>query len=177
MGQNGEPAPNPTSSCTPDIAIPSASGRTWPTSCTTGASGTLTDTTGDNTLSTQGQTYSNVRINGSLTVLACDVTIRNVEVDAGIPFNSTPDVFPIWLKEPASCGVMLDHVSVITKSAPNDPRDDHVHQNHWHFNSASRSAPDWSAIVTSCSVPPCVATTTRTFSRPVADAPATAATA
>jgi hypothetical protein len=44
-----------------------------------------------------------------------------LEVDAGVPYtgNNTPDVFPIWLKEPANCGVTLDHVSVITKSAPN----------------------------------------------------------
>lgn len=94
-----------------------------PDSCTTGASdtlGTLTDVTGDVTLDTDGQVYSNMRIDGSLTVLACGVKIENVEVDAGVPFTgiSTPDVFPIWLKQPATCGVTLDHVSVITKPAP-----------------------------------------------------------
>lgn len=113
--------PNPTAGCVPGIAIPTAGSQSWPTSCSTGASGALTDTTGDVTLSTDGQTYSNMRIDGSLTVLACNVTIHNVEVDAGIAYtgNNTPDVFPIWLKEPATCGVTLDHVSVITKSAPN----------------------------------------------------------
>ena len=117
-------APNTTAGCVADIPIPNSTGRTWPSSCTTGASstlGALTDTAGDITLSTQGQVYSNMRIDGSLTVLACNVTIHNVEVDAGVPYtgNNTPDVFPIWLKEPANCRVTLDHVSVITKSAPN----------------------------------------------------------
>jgi hypothetical protein len=110
--------------CTPDIAIPSTASQAWPNSCTTGASddlGTLTSVTGDITLDQQGQLYKNMRVDGSITVLACDVKMENVEVDAGVPYsgNSTPDVFPIWLKHPAGCNVTLDHVSVITKPAPN----------------------------------------------------------
>jgi hypothetical protein len=110
--------------CTPDVAIPSAGSRTWPDSCSTGAAdslGALTDVAGDITLDQDGQVYSNHRVDGSITVLACDVTISNVEVDAGVPYtgNSTPDVFPIWLKQPPNCTVTLDHVSVITKPAPN----------------------------------------------------------
>jgi chitodextrinase len=110
--------------CTPDIAIPSTGGRTWPDSCTTGASnslGVLRNVSGDITLDQPGQVYSNMRVDGSITVLACDVKLENVEVDAGVPFtgDSTPDVFPIWLKQPANCQVTLDHVSVITRPAPN----------------------------------------------------------
>jgi hypothetical protein len=123
-GSHSSTAPNTATGCAPDIPIPSATGRGWPSSCTSGASstlGALTDTAGDIALSTQGQAYSNMRIDGSLTVLACDITIHNVEVDAGVPYtgNNTPDVFPIWLEQPANCSVTLDHVSVITKSAPN----------------------------------------------------------
>jgi hypothetical protein len=110
--------------CTPDIAIPSADGNTWPNSCTAGASNALAalvDVQGDIILDQQGQVYQNMRVDGSITVTACDVKIENVEVDAGVPYDgdSTPDVFPIWLKQPATCGVTLDHVSVITKPAPN----------------------------------------------------------
>jgi len=62
-----------------------------------------------------------MKVDSSITVLACNVTIKNVEVDSGVPYtgDSTPDVFAIWLKQDENCGVTLDHVSVITKSAPN----------------------------------------------------------
>ena len=60
-GASQPPAPPTTRSgdCTPDIPIPSASSRTWPDSCSTGASdslGTLTDVAGDVTLDQDGQT-------------------------------------------------------------------------------------------------------------------------
>jgi len=111
-------------SCTPDIPIPTAAGRSWPDSCTTGASddlGTLTDVSGD-VLLDNPQLYANRRINGTLTVVSCGVTIQNVEVDSGEPFIgiATPDLFPIWLKQDPSCSVTLDHVSVITHPAPNN---------------------------------------------------------
>jgi len=110
--------------CTPDIPIPTAAGRSWPDSCTTGASddlGTLTDVSGD-VLLDNPQLYANRRINGTLTVVSCGVTIQNVEVDSGEPFIgiATPDLFPIWLKQDPSCSVTLDHVSVITHPAPNN---------------------------------------------------------
>jgi hypothetical protein len=92
----------------------------WPTPASTGASGPLTTVNGDVTLAKQGQVYANKRVKGTLTVTACDVTIRNVEVDSGEPYtgDSTPDLFAIWLQESAACGVTIDHVSTITGSAP-----------------------------------------------------------
>ena len=93
----------------------------WPSAADTGASGALADVSGDVVLSNQGEVYTNKRIHGTLTVTACNVTIRNVEVDTGEPYtgNSTPDLFAIWLQESASCGVTIDHVSTITDGAPN----------------------------------------------------------
>ncbi|HEX4704148.1 MAG TPA: hypothetical protein VH352_18620 [Pseudonocardiaceae bacterium] len=93
----------------------------WPSAASTGASGSLASVTGDIVLSNAGQVYSNVRIKGTLTVTACNVTLRNVEVDSGEPFtgDNTPDLFAIWLQESATCGVTIDHVSTITASAPN----------------------------------------------------------
>ncbi len=93
----------------------------WPSASSTGASGSLASVSGDVVLSTDGEVYTNKRINGTLTVTACNVTIRNVEVDSGEPFtgNSTPDLFAIWLQESASCGATVDHVSTVTESAPN----------------------------------------------------------
>jgi Rhamnogalacturonan I lyases beta-sheet domain len=93
----------------------------WPSASSTGASGSLASVSGDVVLSSQGEVYTNKRIKGTLTVTACNVTIRNVEVDSGEPFtgNNTPDLFAIWLQESASCGVTVDHVSTITASAPN----------------------------------------------------------
>lgn len=78
----------------------------------------VTPPTGELILDSNNQTLSNTRVHGVVTVLGCNVTLRNVEVDAGIglsnPVDNTPDVFAIWLKEDPSCGVTLDHVSVIT---------------------------------------------------------------
>ncbi len=92
----------------------------WPTPDSTGASGPLSTVTGDVTLAKQGQVYQNMRVKGTIAVTACDVTIRNVEVDSGEPFtgDNTPDLFAIWLQESAACGVTIDHVSTITGSAP-----------------------------------------------------------
>lgn len=92
----------------------------WPSAASTGASGQLAPVSGDITLGTNGQVYENKRIKGTLTVTACNVTIRNVEVDSGEPYtgNSTPDLFAIWLQESATCAVTIDHVSTITESAP-----------------------------------------------------------
>jgi hypothetical protein len=119
-------AMTPAAGCTPGIAIPSAGGNVWPNECTTGAMdslGTLTTVTGDIILSQQGQVYSNMRVNGTIAVTACDVTLENVEVDVGEPYtgdDSTPDLFAIWLQVPATCSTTLDHVSVITQPSPNN---------------------------------------------------------
>lgn len=93
----------------------------WPTPSNTGASGALETVNGDVVLSSQGQVYTNKRVRGTLTVTACNVTIRNVEVDSGEPFtgSGTADLFAIWLQESATCGVTIDHVSTITDGAPN----------------------------------------------------------
>ena len=93
----------------------------WPSASNTGASGALTTVNGDVTLSTTGQVYANMRVKGTLTVTACNVTIRNVEVDSGEPFtgDNTPDLFAIWLQQSAACGTTIDHVSTITSSDPN----------------------------------------------------------
>jgi hypothetical protein len=94
----------------------------WPTAASTGSSGSLMPVNGDVVLKQDGQTYSNMLITGTLSITACNVTIRNVEVDAGEPFtgDNTPDLFAIWLQQNESCGVTLDHVSVITRKAPNN---------------------------------------------------------
>jgi hypothetical protein len=93
----------------------------WVSAASTGASGSLATVSGDVVLSNQGEVYSNKRIKGTLTVTACNVTLRNVEVDSGEPFtgSGTPDLFAIWLQESASCGATIDHVSTVTDSAPN----------------------------------------------------------
>lgn len=93
----------------------------WPSADSTGASGRLTTVSGDITLGTNGQVYQNMRVKGTIAVTACNVTIRNVEVDTGEPYtgDSTPDLFAIWLQESATCPVTIDHVSTITDSAPN----------------------------------------------------------
>ena len=95
--------------------------QSWPSSTSTGASGNLTPVSGDITLSKNGQVYQNKRVKGTIAVTACDVTLRNVEVDSGEPFtgDDTPDLFAIWLQESATCGVTLDHVTTLTDSAPN----------------------------------------------------------
>ncbi len=92
----------------------------WPSASNTGASGNLTTVSGDVTLSTAGQVYTNMRVRGTLTVTACNVTIRNVEVDSGEPFtgDNTPDLFAVWLQQSAACGTTIDHLSTITGSAP-----------------------------------------------------------
>jgi hypothetical protein len=93
----------------------------WPTEQDTGATGQLTDVTGPVRLTRDGQVYADKRVHGTVIVTACRVTIRNVEVDAGEPYtgNNTPDLFAVWLQQPASCGVVLDHVSVLAEPAPN----------------------------------------------------------
>jgi hypothetical protein len=57
-----------------------------------------------------------MRVKGTITVTACNVTIRNVEVDSGEPFtgDSTPDLFAIWLQQSATCGATVDHVTTLT---------------------------------------------------------------
>jgi hypothetical protein len=95
----------------------------WPTVAGTGASGTLTSASGDVTLRTNGQVYQNVRLNGTISVLGCGVTISNVEVDAGDGYrgDATPDLFAIWDKAPAGCVTTIDHVSVITDTSGSAP--------------------------------------------------------
>jgi hypothetical protein len=107
----GKPAAPPVAAMPPP---PMPTG--WPTAANTGASGALSNVAGDVVLSNAGEVYTNKRIKGTLTVTACNVTIRNVEVDAGEAFsgNSTPDLFAIWLQEADTCGVTVDHVSTIS---------------------------------------------------------------
>lgn len=95
----------------------------WPTAAGTGASGSLTSASGAVTLKTNGQVYQDVRLNGTISVLGCGVTIRNVEVDAGEAYqgNSSPDLFVIWDKAPAGCVTTIDHVSVITNTSGSAP--------------------------------------------------------
>ncbi|HEX3589689.1 MAG TPA: hypothetical protein VHV74_08650 [Pseudonocardiaceae bacterium] len=93
----------------------------WPAATNTGAGGNLTTVSGDIVLSKNGQVYQNMRVKGTIAITACNVTLRNVEVDSGEPYtgDSTPDLFAIWLQESATCGVTLDHVTTLTASAPN----------------------------------------------------------
>jgi hypothetical protein len=91
----------------------------WPTAADTGSSGTLTDVTpptGELILDQTNQVFANTRVHGTVTVLGCNITLRNVEVDASEPYNgnASPDLFAVWLKEDPSCSVTLDHVSVLT---------------------------------------------------------------
>jgi hypothetical protein len=106
-----------TSAKAPPAGLPAS----WPSATGTGASGALSTVNGDVVLAKDGQVYSNMRVKGTLAITACNVTLRNVEVDSGEPFtgDNTPDLFAIWLQESATCGVTLDHVSTITASAPN----------------------------------------------------------
>lgn len=107
------PAPTPPTPTPP--TTPSAPSGSWPTADDTGASGTLTNVNGDVILDKANQVYQNMRVNGTINVLACGVTLKNVEVDTGEPYkgDSTPDLFAIWLKAPENCSTTLDHVSVI----------------------------------------------------------------
>lgn len=116
------PTTGPTSTTTPvTTTTPIPFPASWPSENSTGAVGTLKDVSGDIVLGDDNLVYQNMRVNGTLTVTACNVTIKNVEVDSGEPFtgNNTPDLFAIWLKHPDTCKVTLDHVSVITAPAPN----------------------------------------------------------
>ncbi len=95
----------------------------WPTAANTGATGPFTDVTppsGELILDQTNQVLSNTRVHGTVTVLGCNVTLRNVEVDASEAYtgNTSPDLFAIWLKEDPSCGVTLDHVTVSTPMTP-----------------------------------------------------------
>ncbi|HEX5119521.1 MAG TPA: hypothetical protein VFW65_30395 [Pseudonocardiaceae bacterium] len=93
----------------------------WPSAATTGARGALTTVNGDVKLAKAGQVYQNMHVKGTITVTACNVTIRNVQVDSGEPFtgDSTPDLFAIWLQQSATCGATIDHVTTLTEGAPN----------------------------------------------------------
>jgi hypothetical protein len=114
----------PTTSTTlPPTTVPTTTpgpAGSWPTQDNTGSSGTLTDVTpptGELILDQPNQVLANTRVHGTVTVLGCGVTLHNVEVDASETFTgdaSTPDLFAVWLKEDPSCGVTLDHVSVLT---------------------------------------------------------------
>lgn len=93
----------------------------FPTAATAGATGSLADVTpasGEQIVDGTGTVYSGKRVHGTLTILGCGVTLRNVEVDAGVqlssPVDSTPDVFAIWNKAPEKCVTTLDHVTVST---------------------------------------------------------------
>jgi hypothetical protein len=95
----------------------------WPSAAGTGASGALTDASGDVTLKANGQVYQNVRLNGTISVTGCGVTIRDVEVDAGEAYkgDASSDLFAIWDKAPAGCVTTIDHVSVITDTSGSEP--------------------------------------------------------
>ncbi len=105
--------PTTTTSTTSTTVVPPTTGtRTWPTAQSTGASGSLADVSGEVVLGAAGQVYENKRINGTLVVTACGVTVRNVEVNAGN--NTGGDLHGIWLKQSENCTqpVVLDHVTV-----------------------------------------------------------------
>ncbi len=94
----------------------------WPTADNTGrAAGPLPVVTGDVTLDTPNQVYQNEQVNGTISVTACNVTIKNVEVLAGENYtgDSTPDLFAIWAKQPENCALTIDHVTVITNAFAN----------------------------------------------------------
>lgn len=100
-----------------------AAPTSWPTAAGTGATGTLSTASGDVMLNTNGQIYQNVRLNGTISVLGCGVTIRDVEVDAGETYrgDASPDLFAIWDKAPRGCVTTIDHVSVITNTSGSAP--------------------------------------------------------
>ncbi|MFC7496792.1 MULTISPECIES: DUF4082 domain-containing protein [unclassified Nocardioides] len=75
-----KPAPTPAPAPTP--VAPGVCVQ--PTAANTGASGNLATYTGPTTLTTPGQIIENVRVNGSLQVLADNVTIRNVAATGGV---------------------------------------------------------------------------------------------
>lgn len=108
-------SPPPSSTVTP----PPATVAGFPTADGTGSSGTLTDVTpptGELILGDDNQVLQNTRVHGTLTVLGCNVTVRNVEVDGGEPLASpvdnTDDLFLIWDKANEGCVTTFDHVTV-----------------------------------------------------------------
>jgi hypothetical protein len=109
----------PTTTTPPAAPVPTS----WPTTSSTGATGTLTGASGDVSLKTNGQVYQNVRLNGTISVLGCGVTVRNVEVDAGEAYrgDASEDLFAIWDKAPVGCTTTIDHVSVITDTSGSAP--------------------------------------------------------
>ncbi len=108
------------------VANSCASAPSYPdTNCTGSIGGdTMANLTGAVVLDNDNQVYSNLKVDGTIIVRGCGVTLRNIEVDAGEPLdnpvNNTPDLFPIWLQVPSNCTTTIDRVSVITKPAPNN---------------------------------------------------------
>jgi hypothetical protein len=92
----------------------------WPSPTDTGASGSLANVNGDVLLSKAGQTYQNKRVHGMISVTACNVTIRNVEVTVGINPNTTDDQYGLWLKQPEKCKAVVDRVTIQAAPAPNN---------------------------------------------------------
>ncbi len=83
----------------------------------------MTALSGGVVLNDSDQVYSNLKVDGNIVVTGCNVTLRNIEVDAGEPYTgdlTTPDLFAIWLQVPANCTTTIDRVSIITKDAPNN---------------------------------------------------------
>src|SRR6266568_171952 len=107
--------PTPPVNPTPPPIQPQGS---WPTASNTGPTTTLASAGGDVTLDTPGEIYQNIKLHGTISVTACNVTIKNVEVDTGVPDtgDSTPDLFAIWAKQPENCGLTIDHVTVQTST-------------------------------------------------------------
>jgi hypothetical protein len=122
-------APTKTSTTTPTTTVKPTTTTTgsvptsFPTAASTGATGTLSGASGDVSLKTNGQVYQNVRLNGTISVLGCGVTIRDVEVDAGEAYrgDASEDLFAIWDKAPVGCTTTIDHVSVITDTSGSAP--------------------------------------------------------
>lgn len=118
MSGTTTPVTTTSSTTTPPTSTPPPSG-TWPTTANTGASGPLsgvTPPTGELILGDNGQSLTNTEVHGTITVVGCGVTIRNVQVDASEAYSgtATPDLFAIWDKAPVGCTTTIDHVTVLT---------------------------------------------------------------
>ena len=114
--------PTPPTPPSPPVTQPQAG--SFPTADNTGAAacGSLPkQVQGDVVIGDANTVYQDTCVKGTLVVTACNVTIKNVEVDTGETVgNSGNDLFAIWAQEPETCPLTIDHVSVITNPAPNN---------------------------------------------------------
>lgn len=100
--------PPPTTTTAPGtncMPVPSACG--WPDETNTGTTGVLAVVPNSVTLSTPGQVYENRDVRGCITVLARNVTIRNVKVTCAAPYSisvraGNPNVDNGWQADDAA---------------------------------------------------------------------------